>query len=106
MFASTEIDDPHAARWARLELKGVSGLHNGVWIKMNHDTNAWLAVDFVDFVKLSSILTQGRNDYPQWTRSFKVSSSIDGINYEFYTESGTVCYYLNYVYRGPDAIHN
>ena len=92
MFASSEFDNPHAARWGRLEIQAFSGLHNGIWIKKHNDNNGWLGIDFLYLLVISSILTQGRaSGDPQWTKSFKISSSVDGSTYEFYTESGTVC---------------
>ena len=79
------MNENFGAREGRLE-------HLGTWLRMNHDAAGWLGVDFLHFVKISSILTQGNgyND-KQWAKSYKISSSADGINYEFYKELGVVC---------------
>lgn len=85
MFATTEVNQNHAARRGRLE-------DHGTWLRMNHDADGWLGVDFLYFVKISSILTQGTgHNSQQWATFYKISSSADGINYEFYKESGAVC---------------
>lgn len=84
MFASTVVNENNDARKGRLE-------HLGTWLRFNHDAAGWLGVDFLHFVKITSILTQGNGyDINQWVTSYKISSSADGINYEFYKELGIV----------------
>lgn len=86
MFAGTDAGKNFIARHGRLSF-------NKAWAaESNEHVDHWLGVDFLNFVKISSILTQG-SPYgtDSWTKSYKVSSSTDGINYEFYKELGNVC---------------
>ena len=87
MFAGTDLRPNFIARSGRLNF-------SKAWAaESNEHVDHWLGVDFLNFVKISSILTQGSRRFTTdyWTKSYKVSSSTDGINYEFYKELGNVC---------------
>ena len=58
------------------------------WKPLKDDTNQWIQVSTVyQIVDWSSVIIQGRQDQDEWVTAFKVSTSIDGINWK-YVEDG------------------
>ncbi|CAB4020032.1 Hypothetical predicted protein [Paramuricea clavata] len=51
--------------------------------------SGWIQVDLGDIIWVTGVATQGRCVHPQWVKSYKVSYSTDGQNWEFYDESGS-----------------
>ena len=86
--ASTEFMHTAAAKYARLNLTGNSGVNYGSWLKKDDDTNSWLQVDFVKHVKIIAIETQGAHDQEKWTYTYTVSCSGDEQNFQVYEEFG------------------
>ena len=81
--ASSERSIYYAARLGRLGRKK-QGRYMGGWGARLKNSYQWLKVDFGRVLKITKILTQGRQDYSEWVRYFNVSSSLDGYHWQYY----------------------
>ncbi|CAH3022884.1 unnamed protein product [Porites evermanni] len=81
--ASSEYNVYHGARLGRLGRKK-RGRYVGAWCTRANNRNQWLKVDFSRPMKITKILTQGRQDAAQWVTYYKVSSSLDGVHWQVY----------------------
>lgn len=62
---------------------------SGAWVSRKEDLNQWLQVDFLRNVKMTKVAIQGRKDYNQWTKKFKLTFGIDGSSaFQTYQENG------------------
>ncbi|ELU01346.1 hypothetical protein CAPTEDRAFT_139889, partial [Capitella teleta] len=85
MTASSVWDEYHGPERARLQsIK--EGDYRGSWVPYNSDKSQWIQVEFDVFMTVQKIKTKGREDYPQWTTSYKVQFSQDGENWLSYQE--------------------
>ena len=73
----------HGARLGRLGRKK-RGRYVGAWCTRVNNRNQWIKVDFSRPMKITKILTQGRQDASQWVTYYKVSSSLDGVHWQVY----------------------
>ena len=81
--SSSDYNDAHSAINARLDRPHGNG-RTGAWSAKTNDINQWIQVDFDDEMKLvSGIVMQGRTDYEQWVKKYKVQYSNDGITWQF-----------------------
>ena len=55
----------------------------GSWGSQTTDSNQWIQVDFRTITQVSGVMTQGRNEDPQWVKEFKVQYSLDGVNWQY-----------------------
>ena len=83
--ASSQLDDNHSARQARLHFK-ISGIKRGGWSALTNDLNQWLQVDLGSYSKVTRVATQGRNAYNEWVTRYRLQYSDDGITFYFYKE--------------------
>ena len=61
------------------------------WSARVNDANQWCQVDLgSEHTKVTGTATQGRGDYPQWVTKYKLQSSKDGANFNYYQEKGAV----------------
>ena len=67
----------------RLHFKNVAGSEAGGWVVKVPDTNQWLQVDFRNELLISAVATQGRNGFAQWVKSYTLSYSNSGRQFEF-----------------------
>ena len=81
--ASSEYNVYHGARLGRLGRKK-RGRYVGAWCTRVNNRNQWLKVDFSRPMKITKILTQGRQDAAQWVTYYKVSSSLDEVHWQIY----------------------
>jgi F5/8 type C domain len=51
------------------------------WSSNTIDTNQYLTLDLGSVQPAYGVVTQGRTDYDQWTRSYKISYSNDNVDY-------------------------
>ena len=58
------------------------------WAANYHDNDPWIEVDFLAPTKVCSIDSLGRENKNQYVKTFTVSFSNDGLNYQFYEEDG------------------
>ena len=84
--ASSQLDDNHSARQARLHFK-ISGIKRGGWSALTNDLNQWLQVDLGSYSKVTRVATQGRNAYNEWVTRYRLQYSDDGVT--FYLYKGT-----------------
>ena len=84
--ASSVWDANHGASNARLNFVEKSGS----WSSRSNDLHQWLQVDFKYNATITNILTQGRERYGQWVKTYSVSFSEDGVNFKPYQSSGKV----------------
>ena len=50
----------------------------------------FLQIDFAKIVKITKVLTQGRNDYDQWVTSYWISYSLNNGFYKAYGEGSPI----------------
>ena len=50
------------------------------------DGNQWIQVDFGHPERIAGVLTQGRQDLPQWVQHFTVGVSLDGVHWYKYAD--------------------
>lgn len=60
----------------------------GSWIALRNNVYQWIGVDFNKVIKVTMFSTQGRQDYRQWVKSYKLEYSLDGYEYEIYSIKG------------------
>ena len=58
------------------------------WLEKRNDNKQWLQVDFKYRATITDIMSQGRGNSGQWVRSYTVSYSNDGVNFNRYQRSG------------------
>ena len=86
--ASSEWSSTHAPSLARLN-RVKEGNKAGSWAAKINDVNQWLQIELgSDYTKVTRIATQGRSDYDQWVKTYKLQYSEDGVSYQFYREQG------------------
>ena len=81
--ASSIWDSNHGAARARLHTIR-QGHQTGAWSAKRNDLAQWLQVDFGKIVKITGLVTQGRQDHNQWVKTYKLQSSLDGGHFEDY----------------------
>ena len=59
-------------------------MYLGAWSARYNDVGQYYQIDFGKAVKVSKILTQGRQDYNQWVTSYALSYSQDNGVYKSY----------------------
>ena len=83
--ASSQLDDNHSARQARLNLK-ISGYKRGGWSALRNDLQQWLQVDLGSYARVTSVATQGRNAFNEWVTKYNLQYSDDGVTFDMYKE--------------------
>lgn len=83
--ASSIWDVNHNAARARLNIAR-EGSKTGAWSARHNNVFQWLQVDFTSPVKITAIATQGRSDYNQWVKSYRLQYSLDGGHFYDYNE--------------------
>ena len=86
----TEIGSLFFCKWAgnhgasNARLYHVSGGgRTGAWSAKFNNKGQWLEVDLGETTKVTMVVTQGRYDYDQWVKSYKVAHSKYGDHFEF-----------------------
>ena len=51
----------------------------GAWVAKTMNRNQWIQADLLKPYLLTEVLTQGRQDWQAWTKSYYVSVSLDGV---------------------------
>ena len=60
------------------------------WSARRNDKNQWIQVDLGRQEIVTAIATQGRRNADQWVKSYSVSYSSNGKNFEYYKIKGIV----------------
>ena len=87
MTASSQLSTAFIPANARLNYKGATG-RLGAWIPAVQDHNQWLQVDFGSETQISGISTQGYYNADHWVKSFTLSYSSSGSNFQQYQPEG------------------
>ena len=77
MTAFFKWDENHGANNGRLYHKSGGG-RTGAWSSKENIKGQWLEVDLGETTKVTMVASQGRYDYDQWVKSYKVSYSKYG----------------------------
>lgn len=85
--ASSQYDDNHSAKRARLNIKR-DGAKKGGWSARILDGNQWLQIDLRSYTTVTRVATQGRNVFSQWVTKYRLQYSNDGIIFHPYRERG------------------
>ena len=76
-YYANQWDATHYAHQGRLQFKA-EGVRGGAWSAAESDVNPWLQVDLVsNFTRVTSLATQGRDDYDWWVIEYKLLYSSD-----------------------------
>ena len=59
------------------------GGRTGAWSSKLNNKGQWLEVDIGETAKVTMVATQGRYDYDQWVKSYKVAYSKFGGHFVF-----------------------
>ncbi|XP_073259033.1 uncharacterized protein [Porites lutea] len=86
--ASSQWDNNHGPRRARLNGKRSAGNGVGAWCAITNDIYQWLQVDLRKYTTVTRIATQGRSDWNQWVTKYRLQYSEDGVNFHFYKALG------------------
>ena len=81
--ASSFYNDGLAPKFARLNSPSA-------WTMGYHPGPHWLQVDLGRIMAVKKVATQGRRDNPNWVTSYKISFTVDGIDWVLYAENGIV----------------
>jgi hypothetical protein len=84
MSASTVYSGSYHAHLGRLNLASDPN-----WTAALNDQNQWIKVDCGETTKIAAFATQGRYGADQWVTNYKVSYSLDDVNWTFIQEYGT-----------------
>ena len=81
--ASSQWDDKHPARNARLNFKEQGSFG---WTTKHNDFNQWLQVDLYSYTAVTGVATQGTTDNKtdQWVTKYWLQYSDDGVAFTFY----------------------
>ena len=60
----------------------------GAWSSKLNNKGQWLEVDLGETTKVTMVATQGRYDYDQWVKSYKVAYSKYGGHFAFQNKVG------------------
>ncbi len=85
--ASSQYSAAYPAHPARLHLKSTAS-SNGGWAALYNNNNQWLQVNLQQTTRVTLIATQGREDWDQWTKAYKLQYGEDGVTFTFYKRLG------------------
>lgn len=87
IHVSSNKSSESASRYGRLGTKAVSGVNIGGWMP-NIKEGSYFIVDFLNKVKITGVITQGRDGYNNWMKTFKLRFSVDHGSLHWFQESG------------------
>ena len=83
--ASSSWDRNHGPKRARLNIIR-RGRLTGAWSSRVNNRAQWLLIDITKQARVVGFAIQGRQDYNQWVVSLRISHSVGGIRFRYYTE--------------------
>ena len=83
MSASSMWDARHGPWRARLNQLNRGGA--GAWSTRYNNVAQWLHIDLGEVSKVVAVATQGRYDANQWVKKYKISYSVYGRKFTFYS---------------------
>lgn len=81
--ASSMWDRNHGPYLGRLHFTA-RGHYQGGWSARHNNRYQWFQVDFRKPTKVTSVLTQGRQNANQWVTQYRLAYSQDGLTWAFY----------------------
>ncbi|PFX33163.1 Neuropilin-2 [Stylophora pistillata] len=85
--ASSQLDDDHAPKQARLHIQAAINGKSGGWSARTNDLYQWLQVDLRSKTIVTRIATQGRDGLDEWVTKYRIQFSYSGINFQFYKKA-------------------
>ena len=85
--SSSEDGPTYQDHLARLHIQRTAYSAGG-WAARDRDTNQWLQVDLQRTTRVTGIATQGRSDFNQWVKTYKLQYGEDGHTLKFYRGNG------------------
>ena len=79
--------------------------NSGCWTAGSRDKEQWIAVEFDTAFEISAIQLQSRESQPQWVKTYEITYSIDGKNWNTYTNDNgatvisKIYIFLHSIYR-------
>ena len=66
---------------------------SNVWIPAtNHNNRDFLQIDLGSLYFVCGVATQGRTTQVQWTKTYKIETSLDNVMWTFFSEGGSQRY--------------
>ena len=62
---------------------------SNAWIPANNDNNAFLQIDLGSRYFVCAVATQGNPNANDWTKTYKIKTSLDNVWRTFYSEGGS-----------------
>ena len=62
---------------------------SNAWIPANNDSNAFLQIDLGSRYFVCAVATQGNPSANDWTKTYKIKTSLDNVWRTFYPEGGS-----------------
>ncbi|XP_071959436.1 uncharacterized protein [Antedon mediterranea] len=59
----------------------------GSWSSASLDQDQWIQTDLGDTKQITGVMTQGRHGFNQYVKTFHISYSMDGVNFELYDDT-------------------
>ena len=83
LSASSRWDGYHGPHRGRLNFQ-TRGRFRGAWSSRANNRHQWFQVDIGTIALLYGVATQGRQDYGQWVKAYKVIYSRDYVKWRWY----------------------
>ena len=88
MTSSSILDNSSFPHYARL--RNQNGKCAWIPAKTADRNSSWLQIDLGDVTNVSAVATQGSCSGDQWTKSYVITYSKDGVDWKTYEELGTI----------------
>ena len=62
---------------------------SNAWIPANNDNNAFLQINLGSLYFVCAVATQGNPNANDWTKTYKIKTSLDNVWRTFYSEGGS-----------------
>ena len=90
ILASSQWDGYSAASQGRLFLQATERTQGG-WSAGKRNAWQWFQVDLgSQYVKITGVATQGRQEHDEWVTSYKLRYGNDGESFQYFKEEGKV----------------
>ncbi|XP_048577077.1 lactadherin [Nematostella vectensis] len=84
--ASSFLEPSYEPYYARLN--SPRGAVGRGWVPSHNTAGGFLQIDLGRLVVVTRVATQGRRDYPQWVKTYKIKYSIDFTTWQAFQENG------------------
>ncbi|XP_022805740.1 lactadherin-like isoform X1 [Stylophora pistillata] len=85
--ASSQLDDDHAPKQARLHIQAaIKGKSRG-WSARKNDLYQWFQVDLGSKTIVTRVATQGIDGLDEWVTKYRIQFGYSGINFQFYKKA-------------------